>query len=127
MKSAHQSALSQIEHSDVDGVRIVGVAGELDISNVGALREIVYALPNDGLGIVVDLTRTRFIDSTTIGLLFDLHASLGRRRQVLRVVCGASSTPRRLLELTAFPAQTLSEPDVAAAVASIRRELARAD
>ena len=77
--------------------------------------------------VVVDLTRTRFIDSTTIGLLFDLHASLARRRQVLRVVCAEGSTPRRLLEVTAFPPQTLSEPDAAAAAASVRRELASAD
>jgi anti-anti-sigma factor len=127
MKPAHQAALAHIEHGDVDDVRIISVVGELDISNVDALREVAYTLPNDGLGVVMDLTRTRFIDSTTIGLLFDLHASLGRRRQVLRVVCAAGSTPSRLLELTAFPPRTLYEPDVAAAVASIRRELERAD
>jgi anti-anti-sigma factor len=127
MRPAHQATLAQIEHSDVDAVRVVSVAGELDISNVDALREIAYAVPNESLGVVVDLTRTRFIDSTTIGLLFDLHASLARRRQGLRVVCAESSTPRRLLEVTAFPPDTLSEPDVAAAAASIRRQLARAD
>jgi anti-sigma B factor antagonist len=125
--SADSVALARIEQTVVDDVSLIAVSGEVDISNVKDLREAAYALPNNALGVVVDLTQTRFMDSTTVGLLFDMHANLARRRQALRVVCPEESVPRRLLEVTCFPADTLVEPDVTAAVASIRLELARAE
>lgn len=105
---------------------VVAVSGELDISNVAELRELAYGMRNDALGLVVDLTLTRFIDSTTVGLLFDLHANLARRRQALRVVCALGSTPARLLDVTSFPRAALADPDVPGAVASIRSDLAPA-
>ena len=62
-----------LEQGDAQGVRVVQVAGELDMSNVGALRDATSALPNDALGIVVDLRGASFIDSATIGCLMDLY------------------------------------------------------
>lgn len=117
------ATLAQIEQTSAERVSVVTVTGELDISNVAALRDAVYALPNEALGVVVDLTHTRFMDSTTVGVLFDLHANLARRRQALRIVCPPGSTPRRLLEITCFPAENLAERDVADAVAAIRDQL----
>ncbi|HEX4562887.1 MAG TPA: STAS domain-containing protein [Solirubrobacteraceae bacterium] len=125
--SADNAALARIEQTVAEDVSLIAVSGEVDISNVKDLREAAYALPNDALGVVVDLTQTRFMDSTTVGLLFDLRANLARRRQALRVVCPDGSIPRRLLEVTCFPADTLVDPDVTAAVASIRLELAQAE
>lgn len=126
-REAENGQLATIEQTVEDGVYVIAVSGEVDISNVKALREAAYALPNDALGVVVDLVRTRFMDSTTLSLLFDLHSSLSRRRQALRLVCPVGSIPRRLLEVTCFPAETLAEPDVACAVASIRAQLAPAE
>jgi anti-anti-sigma factor len=121
------SSLARIEHSYDEDVCVIAVSGELDMSNIADLRELAYGLRNDALGLVVDLGRTRFIDSTTVGLLFDLHANLARRRQVLRVICAPESNPARLLKVTAFPHGALEERDVPAAVAAIRRELAPAE
>ncbi len=126
MRHPDHPSLARLEHSYDEGVCVVGVSGELDISNVAELRELAYSLRNDALGLVVDLTQARFIDSTTVGLLFDLQASLARRRQALRVVCGRGSTPERLLEVTSFPRGAVAEREVPAAVAAIRRELALA-
>jgi anti-anti-sigma factor len=120
-------ALAHIQQELVEDVCVIGVAGEVDISNVSVLRDAAYALPNDGLGVVVDLTGTRFMDSTTVGLLFDLYANLVRRRQALRVISPLGSMPRRLLEVTCFPHDAITEGDVAAAIASIRLQLAPAD
>jgi anti-anti-sigma factor len=117
------ATLARIEQTLAEQVSVVTVAGELDISNVAKFRDAVYALPNEGLGVVVDLTHTRFMDSTTVSVLFDLHANLARRRQSLRVVCPPGSTPRRLLEITCFPSDTLAERDAPAAVAAIRAAL----
>ena len=126
MNAGEHAALGQVEIAYREDVCVIEVSGELDISNVGKLREAAYDLPNHGFGLVVDLTDTRFIDSTTVGLLFELRASLSRRRQALRVVCGAGSNARRLLEVTAFPQEALADDDVASAIASIRGELAPA-
>lgn len=120
-------ALAILERTVTDGVYVVAISGEVDISNVKDLREAAYALPNDALGVVIDLVQTRFMDSTTLSLLFDLHASLSRRRQALRVVCPVGSIPRRLLEVTCFPPETLAEPDAVSAAASIRAQLAPAE
>jgi anti-anti-sigma factor len=124
LDSSENGALAQIVRTSVEDVSVVAVRGEVDISNVGSLREAVYALANDALGVVVDLTQTSFMDSTTVSLLFDLHASLSRRRQALRVVCPPGSTPRRLLEVTCFPPDALAEPDVTSAIASICAQVA---
>jgi anti-anti-sigma factor len=115
--------LAQIEVADGGDVRVVVVRGELDMSNVEALREAAFALPNAALGIVLDLSATTFIDSATVGLLFELQGGLARRRQALRVVCEPGSTAGRLLELVSFDHDALSERERAGAVAAIRREL----
>jgi anti-anti-sigma factor len=110
----------RLEQSDTEGVRVVSVAGEVDMSNIAALRDATWALPNDALGIIVDLRAASFIDSATIGLLYELHAGLGRRRQALRVLCAPGSTPRRVLEMMSFDSESLSGDDTDAAIASIR-------
>jgi anti-anti-sigma factor len=118
---APDRALVEIERDEHDGVRVVAVAGELDISNVAALEDATFDLPNEALGMVLDLTATTFIDSATIGLLFDLDRALGRRGQPLRVVCSPRAPARRVLDLMSFDPDALTEEDSAAAIAAIRR------
>lgn len=112
---------AEIEHCDRDGVRVIAVAGELDVSNVEALRRAVGELSNDALGVAIDLSAATFIDSATVGLLFKLRSSLSRRGQVLCVVCPPDSGPRRVLELTGFDRQAPPLPDRDAAIDAIRR------
>jgi anti-anti-sigma factor len=119
--------LAEIELAEREGVRVVAVAGELDISNVGTLEDVTFDLPNDALGIVLDLSSATYIDSATLGLLFRLHRSLKRRGQALRVVCPPGSSARRVLELTGFERETPPEEDRDAAIAAIRRELPLAE
>jgi anti-sigma B factor antagonist len=119
--------LAEIELVDREGVRIVSVAGELDISNVGALEDATFDLSNDALGIVLDLSSTTYIDSATLGLLFRLQHSLKRRGQALRVVCPPGSSARRVLELTGFERETPSVEDRDAAIAAIRRDVPLGD
>lgn len=115
--------LAEIEHYDDDGVLVVTVTGELDVSNVGSLAEVAYDLPNDALGLVLDLCAATYIDSATIGLLFKLHGALRRRGQALRVVCGQGSSARRVLELTGFDQSAPNELDRESAIEAIRREV----
>lgn len=115
--------LAEIELVDQEGVRVVSVAGELDISNVGALEDATFDLPNDALGIVLDLSSTTYVDSATLGLLFRLQHSLKRRGQALRVVCPPGSSAKRVLELTGFEHETPPMHDRDAAIAAIRRDV----
>lgn len=115
--------LAELERVEDDGVLVVGVTGELDVSNVEELAEATYSLPNTALGLVLDLTGATFIDSTTLGLLFKLHAALRRRGQALRVVCPPGSSARRVLELTGFDRSTPNEGDRESAIAAVRREV----
>lgn len=115
--------LAEIELAEHEGVRVVAVAGELDISNVGALERATFDLPNEALGIVLDLSAATYIDSATLGLLFKLHRSLERRGQALRVVCQPGSSAMRVLELTGFDRSTPHEEDREAAIAAIHRDV----
>lgn len=119
--------LAAIERVDQQGVRIVSVAGELDISNVGTLEDATFDLSNDALGIVLDLSSATYIDSATLGLMFKLQHSLKRRGQALRVVCPAGSSAKRVLELTGFEREMPSTEDRDAAIAALRRDVPRRD
>jgi anti-anti-sigma factor len=112
-----------VERSVRDGVHVLLVTGEVDFSNVAALRDGAAQIPNDALGLVVDVGGATFIDSATVGFLFELKQSLERRGQVLQVVCPPDSPAERVLTMTAFDADVRGEADVDAAVASVRRRV----
>lgn len=116
-------SLAELERVEDEGVLIVAVTGEVDVSNVDELAEVTYSLPNAALGLVLDLSETTYIDSATIGLLFRLYSSLRRRGQALRVVCPAGSSARRVLELTGFDRSTPNEEDRESAIAAVRHEV----
>jgi anti-sigma B factor antagonist len=114
---------AELECSEQDEVYSVAVSGEVDISNVGSLREAALQIPNRALGLVVDLSAATFIDSATIGLLFELRQSLGRRSQALRVVCPPGTPAERILTLMSFDGALLSGGPLDDAIAAIRREM----
>jgi anti-anti-sigma factor len=115
-----ESALAEVECIEHDGVRVVAVVGEVDVSNVGVVEHAACELSNEALGVVVDLRLATYIDSATIGLLFKLRRRLGRRGQELRVICSPGSSAWRVLELTGFDRQFQPGEDRDAAIAAIR-------
>jgi anti-anti-sigma factor len=115
--------LAEIAHSERAGVYLVGVTGELDVSNVGALERAAYEMSNEALGLVLDLSAATYIDSATIGLLFKLRAYLARRGQALRVVCTPGSSAQRVLELTGFDRELPPAEDRDGAIAAIWQEV----
>lgn len=112
-----------IEPSVHDGVHALVVTGELDISNVGALRDGAAQVPNDALGVVVDLSEATFIDSATVGFLFELRQILDHRGQALQIVCPPGTPAERVLTMTSFDPRARDEPDLQAAVAEVRRRV----
>jgi anti-anti-sigma factor len=84
-----------------DGAVVARLTGEVDMTNATYVGgELTRSVPNDASGLVVDLSRTRYLDSAAIELLFELARRLGRRRQGLRLVLPAGSPLRRVLILT---------------------------
>jgi anti-sigma B factor antagonist len=83
-----------------DGVIVVRVTGEIDLSNASDLRgAIIDVTPNDALGLVLDLTGVDYIDSAGIHLLYRLGDSLRARGQTLRIVIPPSSPASDALRL----------------------------
>jgi anti-anti-sigma factor len=118
-----QPQIADVQHSEHDGVYALVVSGELDISNVRLLRDAAVLVPNEALGLVVDLTETTFVDSATVGLLFELKHNLERRAQVLRVVCAPGSPAERVLTMTSFDDELTGESTLEDAIEAIRREV----
>jgi anti-anti-sigma factor len=117
------AGLARIERGEDGGVYTITATGEIDISNVGVLRDAAMQVPNRALGLVVDLSRASFIDSATVGLLFELHQSLARRSQALRVVCPPGTPAERVLQMMSFDSDARGEPTVAQAADAIRRQM----
>lgn len=95
------TGLAQVKAQDQDGHRVVRVSGEVDLSNVAAVTAaIARAMPGDAPAVVLDLTRTTYLDSAGIAMLFRLAERLGHRRQELRLVVPSDAPVRAVLELT---------------------------
>jgi anti-anti-sigma factor len=84
-----------------DSSVIARLSGEVDMTNAGYVRdELLGAVPNDVLVLVLDLEGCRYLDSAAIEVVFDLSRRLGRRRQELRLVVPDGSPLGRVLTLT---------------------------
>ena len=113
-----------VSASECAGVTVVSITGEVDISNIDQLSATIFALPNSGPGLVVDLTDVRYIDSATVSLLHDLAMRLRQRAQRLVVVAAPASPPRRVLELTSLELTAALTDDLELAVRVILDETA---
>jgi anti-sigma B factor antagonist len=95
------SAAAEIAVQRRGGAVVAHLAGEVDMSNAGYVRdELLGSMPNDALALVLELGACRYLDSAAIEVLFDIVRRLSRRRQELRLVVPAGSPLMRLLELT---------------------------
>lgn len=93
-------SLADLHITSSDGVIIVGMTGEIDMSNSSELRSVILeATPNDARGLVLDLSGVDYIDSAGIHLLYRLGDSLRARGQTLRVVIPAESPASDALRL----------------------------
>ena len=95
----------QVGDQELDGVRVIAVSGELDLSTAPRLEEpLDAALAGGAATVVIDLSGCEFIDSTGIALIVRAWQRLdgdsqsnGSSRFAL---CGLSNQVRRLLEVS---------------------------
>jgi anti-anti-sigma factor len=96
--------LGWVEVATRDDVVIVRINGEVDMSNVAQIGTALEEATGDrGARYFVDLTETRYLDSSGIRLLFVLATRLKTRRQEIGVIAPEGALTRRVLELCDLP------------------------
>ena len=90
--------MATVEIEAGDEVVVARVVGEIDLSNATAVGDrLASAVPNHALGLAIDLSGTTYLDSSGVGLLFDLAGRLRRRQQRLALSVPGDSPLRRVL------------------------------
>ena len=105
----------------VDGIVVVQIVGEIDMSNAGELGDAIgRRLSNDALALVLDLTAVEYIDSAGIQVIYELHSQLGDRGQAIRVVIAPAALIGEALRLADVPRVVGVAESLEAALASVR-------
>jgi anti-anti-sigma factor len=113
------SDLARIQVTNAaDGLLLARLTGDLDLSNLHAVHTaLLDAMPNDALGLVVDLAGVEFLDSSGVEMLFRLERSLAIRQQRFAVAIRPDATVRRALEVSGAAGEMALCPSVDAALA----------
>ncbi len=114
------------EHPNVtiaadDGVVVASLSGEIDLSNAADITDaLLGGVPNEALGLVIDLSEVSYIDSAGVRMLAELDHRLGWRAQALRVVAPEESRSRRVLEIAGLERVLSLDTTVEAARTSVQ-------
>lgn len=119
--AADLSTLAQLRITDEGGIPVIAVDGEVDVANVASLRaQIVRAVPNTAPGLVLDLSRTSYLDSRGVHLILELADRMATSQQPLRVVVPEGALVRRVLLLTHVDAHVPLDLTITDAVARLQ-------
>ena len=92
--------LAELQTESSDGVVIARVDGEIDLSNANTVRvALLEKVTNEVLGLVIDLTDVRYLDSAGIQIVYELSRRLKSRGQELRLVVRPGSLIARTLDI----------------------------
>jgi anti-anti-sigma factor len=84
-------------------VAVIQLIHDIDLGNAPKLyREMLDEMGHDAIGLVLDLSEVRHIDSAGIRMLHKLAGWLAQRRLELRLIAPDNSSVRRVLELSCF-------------------------
>jgi len=104
-----------------DEVTIATVGGDMDFETAGKLLAVLrHAVPNSALGLVLDLRAAEFLDSSGLGVLFEVAQRLGRREQRLDVVIAPDSAVADLLDEVAFATCAAVHTELAEAIGEVQ-------
>ena len=79
--------LADLRIETVGRVVVARLDGEIDLSNATELGGVIAdRVPNEALGLVIDLTKVGYVDSAGIHVLFELRAKLRNRGQEIALV-----------------------------------------
>jgi anti-sigma B factor antagonist len=114
------SSLARLSIESARDVELAQLTGEVDASNVEQLStQLLEAVPNDARALVLDLSRTTYIDSSGIGLIFNAAARLRNRRQELRLVVRPRSFVAEVLSAVSMADAVSIDPAMADALEAV--------
>jgi anti-anti-sigma factor len=93
-------AAPQLRTEHVGSALVVHLSGDIDLSNVAALRTRLFGVMDDVDALIVNLSDTGYVDSTGVRLLFELAERFSRTGQPVRAVVPADALVRRVINLT---------------------------
>jgi anti-sigma B factor antagonist len=113
--------MTRLDIEQIDGVPITHLNEDLDAANAVAVeRQLAEAIGPDTLGLVVDLSRVRYVDSAGIDMLLRLSNRLDHRRTKLILVIPESSQLKRLVKIVGLPEAIAVHPNLSDALAAQR-------
>lgn len=114
--------LAQLHLDEENGITIATVDGEIDLSNAAELEmAISHAVGNEALGLVVDLVRVDYLDSSGVTLLFNLARRVSRRQQEFVVVVPGDAHVREILSLSGATEALALHESLAEALSELKR------
>lgn len=113
--------IAPLEIESHDDIVLVRAIGDLDLSTADHLREgCLAAVTNDCVGLVLDLSRSDFLDSAGIRALFAIAERLEAHRQRLALVVPAGAHMRRVLAIVDIESSASLDETVDAALDRLR-------
>ena len=110
----------KIESHRAEGDRgVLSLQGEVDVANSQQVREAALSLLASGItGLVVDLTKTDYLDSAGLGILVGLWKRV-QESGLKMVVAGAPPRVRHVFEVTRLDQVFPMREDVASALQEV--------
>jgi anti-anti-sigma factor len=94
---------------------------EVEITQAPVLRgQLIQALENRDLGLVVDLTATEYLDSSGVNMLFEIGEGLAARQLRIAVVLPQGGLVERVVSIVDLGSAIPIHRDVESAVEEIR-------
>lgn len=91
----------RLELTNDDGVLVARIEGDIDFGSAGDLgRDVLQEMPDAALGLVLDLTDVRYVDSGGVRVFFELAAQLGTSGRAVALAVPETSPVRRLIKIT---------------------------
>jgi anti-anti-sigma factor len=91
----------QIKVTDLNGVPVASLEGEIDIANAAQLRaQLTAAVPNTASRFIIDLTPTSYLDSRGVHLILEVAERAARGQQLVRLVVPSDSHVYRILQFS---------------------------
>ncbi len=112
---------AKVELDHRDSIGIARLSGDVDIVEANTLRkQLLGAVQNQDLGLVVDLSKASYIDSVGVSLLFELAERLTDRQLRFAVVMPDGGIVQRVLTIVHLDSVAEVHPGLDEAVAALR-------
>lgn len=110
-----------VEFDHLDSIGVARLSGDVDITQASSVRkQLLSAVRNEDLGLVVDLSRARYIDSVGVSLLFELAERLAGRQLRFAVVMPQDGLVERVLTIVNLNSVAEVHPSLDEALAALQ-------